>query len=103
MYGILYSVDKWLEKVVESDIIHTGGNQMNTYDMVMSGNSDNNIRFNDFRNLILSYGFHEHIRGDHFIYKRDGIPERINIQPNGNKAKAYQVKQVRILFNKYGL
>lgn len=75
----------------------------NTYDMVMDGKSDSNIRFTDFRNLILSYGFHERIRGDHYIYKRNDIIERINIQPNGNKAKAYQVKQVRMLFEKYGL
>lgn len=75
----------------------------NTYDIIMSGNSDNNIRFTDFRNLILSFGFRERIKGDHFIYKRNDIPERINIQPNGNKAKAYQVKQIRMLFEKYGL
>ena len=75
----------------------------NTYDVVMSGKSDSNIRFNDFRNLILSYGFRERIRGDHYIYKRDDIIERIVIQPLGNKAKAYQVKQVRMLFEKYGL
>lgn len=75
----------------------------NTYDMVMSGNSDSNIRFTDFRNLILSYGFRERIRGDHYIYKRDDVIERINIQPIGNKAKAYQVKQVRMLFEKYRL
>ncbi len=75
----------------------------NTYDMVMSGKSDSNIRFSDFRNLIISYGFEERIKGDHFIYKRNNIIERIVIQPLGNKAKAYQVKQVRALFNKYGL
>ena len=75
----------------------------NTYDMVMSGKSDSNIRFTDFRNLILSYGFRERIKGDHYIYKRDDIIERINIQPIGNKAKAYQVKQVRMLFEKYRL
>lgn len=75
----------------------------NTYDMVMSGKSDNNIRFNDFRNLIISYGFRERIKGDHYVYKRDDILERIVIQPKGNKAKAYQVKQVRNLFNKYDL
>lgn len=74
-----------------------------TYDNVMSGNTDNNIRFTDFRNLIISAGFCERIKGDHFIYKRDDIQERINIQPNGNKAKAYQVKQVRLLFKKYRL
>lgn len=45
----------------------------NTYDIVMSGKSDNNIRFIEFRNLICSYGFSERIRGDHYIYKRDGI------------------------------
>ena len=75
----------------------------NTYDMVMSGKSDSNIRFTDFRNLTLSYGFRERIKGDHYIYKRDDIMERINIQPSGNKAKAYQVKQVRMLFEKYSL
>lgn len=76
---------------------------MSTYDLVMSGNSDNNIRFTDFRNMILSYGFAERIKGDHYVYKRNDIIERIVIQPLGNKAKAYQVKQVRNLFNKYGL
>ena len=75
----------------------------NTYDIVMSGISDSNIRFIDVRNLLLSYGFRERVKGDHFIYKRDDIPERINIQPNGNKAKAYQIKQVRLIFEKYGL
>ncbi|MEY8412758.1 type II toxin-antitoxin system HicA family toxin [Lachnospiraceae bacterium 62-26] len=75
----------------------------NAYDMVMSGKNDNNIRFTDFRNLILSYGFTERIKGDHHIYKRNDIIERIVIQPLGNKAKAYQVKQVRNLFIKYGL
>lgn len=75
----------------------------NTYDIVMSGNCDSNIRFIDFRNLILSYGFSERIRGDHYIYKRNDITERINIQPLGNKAKAYQVKQVRMIFEKNGL
>lgn len=75
----------------------------NTYDMVMSGKSDSNIRFTDFRGLILSYGFRERIKGDHHVFKRDDILERIVIQPLGNKAKAYQVKQVRMLFEKYGL
>ena len=40
-----------------------------TYSAVMGGNSDNNIRFADFRGLILDFGFSERIRGDHFIYK----------------------------------
>ena len=30
-----------------------------------------------------------------------GVAEIINIQPEGNKAKAYQVKQVRCIILKY--
>ena len=40
-------------------------------------------------------GFRCRIKGDHFIYYKDGINEIINIQPKGNKAKPYQVKQIR--------
>ena len=78
---------------------------MNTkvYNAVMGGNADNNIRFADLRNLLDSVGFKETIKGDHHIYKRRDIPERINIQPVGNKSKAYQVKQIRMIFEKYGL
>ena len=78
---------------------------MNTkvYNDVMSGCSDSNIRFSDLCNLLISYGFNERVKGDHFIYKRMDFPERINIHPIGNKAKAYQVKQIRMLFQKYGL
>ena len=70
---------------------------------VLSGNKDKNIRFNDFRILIKKLGFNERIKGDHFIYKRKDFPERINIQPDGNMAKSYQVKQIRNLIIKYKL
>lgn len=73
------------------------------YHDVMSGKSDSNIRFADLRNLLEEYGFTCRIRGDHFIYKRNDIPDRINIQPVGNKSKAYQVKQIRQIFIKYGI
>lgn len=73
------------------------------YNNVMSGKSDSNIKFSDLRNLVLSLGFHERIRGEHYIYKRNDMMERIIIQPKGNKAKPYQVKQIRLLFEKYGL
>lgn len=66
---------------------------------VLSGLSDKNIRFEDLRNLLISSGFSERIRGDHHIYTKSNIRDIINIQPLGNgKAKPYQVKQVRRLF-----
>lgn len=73
------------------------------YDAVMSGSKDNNIRFADLRKILEDAGFSCRIRGDHFIYKNPEYPERINIQPIGNKAKAYQVKQVREIFKKYDI
>ena len=75
----------------------------NTYDMIMSGKSDNNIRFNDLRKLLNSLNFEYRVKGDHFIYYRDDISEIINIQPRGNKAKGYEVKQIRLLFKQYDI
>ena len=41
------------------------------YDTVISGKSDNNIRYVDFQNLIVSLGFvFERQRGSHAIYYR---------------------------------
>ena len=64
-------------------------------DKILRGQSDTNIRFDDLRSLLIDLGFAERMRGDHHIFTRDGVPEILNLQPKGNKAKAYQVKQVR--------
>lgn len=71
--------------------------------MILSGTSDTNISFADLRKALEIMGFQERIKGDHFIYTKEGIEEIINIQPKGNKAKAYQVKQVRNIIIKYQL
>lgn len=71
--------------------------------MILSGTSDTNISFADLRKALDIMGFQERIKGDHFIYTKDGVEEIINIQPKGNKAKAYQVKQVRNIIIKYKL
>lgn len=68
---------------------------------VMRGTQDKNIRFSELQKLLEDLGFQCRIKGDHFIYYKNGIDEIINIQPDGNKAKAYQVKQVRSLILKY--
>jgi predicted RNA binding protein YcfA (HicA-like mRNA interferase family) len=67
-----------------------------TYDKIMSGHSDNNINFNDLQSLLNYLGFqHKHTKGDHFIYFYKDIEDIINIQPIGNKAKSYQIRQIR--------
>ena len=68
---------------------------------VLSGVKDNNIAFTDLQKLLTALGFQHRTKGSHFIYWRDGVEEIINIQPNGNKAKSYQVKQVRNIILKY--
>jgi hypothetical protein len=71
-------------------------------DKVLSGLSDRNIRFNDLLKLLSDFGFSQRTKGDHHIFYREGVEEIINLQPlKGGKAKAYQVKQVRVLILKY--
>ncbi len=71
---------------------------------LLSGASDNNISFEELRMILLSLGFTEKLTGgSHRIFHKDGVSEIINIQPDGSKAKSYQVKQVRNLVLKYKL
>jgi len=70
---------------------------------ILRGASDANIPFNQLRNLLRRLGFLERIRGDHHIFSKNGVEEIINLQPQGNKAKPYQVKQVRGVMLKYHL
>jgi hypothetical protein len=67
-------------------------------DKILQGYSDKNIDFNELRNILFRLGFIERINGSHHIFTSELIEEIINIQPlAGNKAKAYQVKQIRQL------
>ena len=69
---------------------------------VLSGLSDRNLRFRELVKLISDFGFSEGIKGDHHILYKDGVEEIINLQPlKDGKAKAYQVKQVRMIILKY--
>ena len=70
---------------------------------ILSGTRDKGILFADLRAVLDRLGFQCRIKGDHFIYTKDDVEEIINIQPVGNKAKPYQVKQVRNVILKYQL
>lgn len=71
--------------------------------IILSGRSDQNISFSEFRKILSLLGFKERIKGSHHIYYEDSIEEIINIQEKEGKAKPYQVKQVRNLIFKYKL
>jgi predicted RNA binding protein YcfA (HicA-like mRNA interferase family) len=70
---------------------------------ILRGTSDANISFDDLRHLLLHLGFEERIRGSHHIFTREDVAEILNLQPKGNKAKPYQVRQVRHVVLKYKL
>ena len=73
-------------------------------DKVLSGLSDKDIRFQNLKKLLNDFGFSVRIKGDHHIFYKEGIEEIINLQPlRDGKAKAYQVKQVRVIILKYRL
>lgn len=78
---------------------------MSKYDrliqQILSGQSDANVGFNDLCHLLQRLGFDMRASGSHHIFRRQGIEERINLQRDGNKAKPYQVRQVRNIILKY--
>jgi hypothetical protein len=79
------------------------GKQERLIRAILDGLSDRNINFRDLCKLLEYLGFVENISGSHHIFRKEGILERINLQQDGTKAKAYQVKQVRNILIKYKL
>lgn len=70
---------------------------------IFSGKSDSNIDFDELCHLLENLGFVRRIRGSHNIFRKEGVFTRINLQKDGNKAKPYQVKQVRKIIIEYNL
>ncbi len=70
---------------------------------ILSGTSDANISFDGLCGLLKHLGFEVRTRGSHHIFRKEGVAEKINLQREGNKAKPYQVKQVRNVIVKYKL
>jgi len=70
---------------------------------ILRGTSDADIPFAGLCQLLYHLGFEESIRGSHHIFTKEDVEEILNLQPNGAKAKPYQVKQVRNIILKYRL
>ncbi len=70
---------------------------------ILRGASDANTAFDDLCSLLRHLGFDERTRGSHRIFTKSGVQERLNLQREEGKAKAYQVRQVRAVIVKYKL
>ena len=72
-------------------------------DRILRGTADTDISFSDLCGLLRILGFEERVRGSHHIFTRDDVEDILNLQPRGNLAKPYQVKQVRSVLIRYRL
>jgi predicted RNA binding protein YcfA (HicA-like mRNA interferase family) len=61
-------------------------------EQILFGRSDTNIDFDELCQLLIRLGFETRVRGSHHIFRKPGVEERINLQKDGSKAKAHQVK-----------
>jgi len=63
-----------------------------------------NIRFSEAVICAKAFGFHlSRINGDHHIYVHSEVPELVNLQDVGGKAKPYQVRQLLQIIERYNL
>lgn len=68
------------------------------------GAGSRNIAFDDLVRLAEAFGFVlKRIRGSHHILIHPNIPGMLNFQPDGPQAKAYQVRQLVSLVQRYQL
>lgn len=68
------------------------------------GGATQNIRYADFVALLTAMGFEEQrVRGSHRVFWHPQYAEILNLQPRGNEAKAYQVRQFQRLVEEYDL
>jgi predicted RNA binding protein YcfA (HicA-like mRNA interferase family) len=66
--------------------------------------SPHNLSFAEFVSLIEGFGFRlKRQHGSHHIFTRPGVAQIIDVQPEGGKAKRYQVEQLLDLVERYGL
>lgn len=59
-------------------------------DQILRGAADANVPFQGLCSLLRDLGFDERTKGSHHIFTKEDVPEMLNLQPKGAKAKAYR-------------
>lgn len=70
---------------------------------ILGGRADANVGFEALCALPRHLRFEERTRGSHHVFRRAGVEELVDLQRDGDKAKVYQVRQVRAVLAQYGL
>ena len=71
-----------------------------TLDKLLSGRQDENIPFADLCHLLTKLGYVMRQKGSHHFFSKAGSAA-INVQPDGSKAKSYQVRQIRAILSSH--
>lgn len=75
---------------------------LDTQEKVLSG--EGTIRYREFEALLVGLGFERKgQKGSHRIYVHPLVDRPFPVQPEGNEAKRYQVRQLRDMMRKYRL
>jgi hypothetical protein len=64
---------------------------------------DQGWEFGELCRLLQRLGFEMRISGSHHFFRRDGMRDITNLQPQNSRAKPYQVRQVRKTLQANGL
>jgi hypothetical protein len=63
-----------------------------------------NIRFFEVSACAKAFGFRlSRVSGGHYVFTHPDLPELVNLQDVGGKAKPYQVKQLLRIIERYNL
>ena len=66
--------------------------------------SHHNVKFSDMVSLVVAFGFHlSRVSGSHHIFVHPDVPELVNLQDVGGRAKPYQIGQLLKLVERYDL
>lgn len=73
-----------------------------TWERILAGSRS--LSFREFEALLKAFGF-EHARtaGSHRIYVHPRVARPLSVQPRGNDAKPYQVRQFLDMVEEFGL
>ncbi len=77
-------------------------NPRKTWRRILAGSRD--VRFDDLLRVAEAFGFVlRRVSGSHHILLHPAVPDGLNLQPDGGKAKLYQVRQLVALVQKHHL
>jgi hypothetical protein len=77
-------------------------NKRKLFEKALAG--PHNLSFHDMIVLVEAFGFRlSRINGSHHVFTHPQVPENLNLQERGGKAKAYQVRQFLALVEEYAL